>query len=154
LNFNKTRASGGIYIEVLRNGAPLHKGTRVYADSGYQGIQHFHEDSDYPYKKPKKGELSAEEKEYNTALATGLPCEMLGLPQGSRLNGASAGMCHSRSSLLALGFCSLHFKWDESRFRVKVENVLGEIKRFRIMPQRYRNKRINLTQDLGSSLEW
>ncbi|MDR0631627.1 MAG: hypothetical protein LBF66_03630 [Holosporales bacterium] len=22
-------------------------------------------------------------------------------------------MCHSRSSLLALGFCSLHFKWDE-----------------------------------------
>ncbi|MDR0632591.1 MAG: transposase family protein [Holosporales bacterium] len=84
-------------IELLRKGTKLSKGTRVYADSGYQGIQHDHEESEYPYKKPKNGNLTAEEKEYNTAL----------------------------------------FK-----FRVRVENVLGQIKVFRILQQRYRNKRI------------
>jgi hypothetical protein len=43
----------------------------------------------------------------------------------------------------------MHFKWDEYRFRVKVENVLGEIKRFRIMQQRYRNNRIKFNTKFG-----
>ncbi|MDR0631545.1 MAG: hypothetical protein LBF66_03195, partial [Holosporales bacterium] len=53
----------------------------------------------------------------------GLPCEMLGLPQGSRLNGALAGMCHSRSSYWRLGFVpcisngmSIHIPSDSSGF--------------------------------------
>jgi hypothetical protein len=80
---------------LLKRGEKIPKETRVYVDSGYQGIQDIHRESEYPYKKPRKGELTDEEKEYNTVL---------------------------------------------SRFRVKVENVLGDIKTFRIISDRYRNK--------------
>jgi hypothetical protein len=88
-------------FELLKSGEPLPDDTRVYADSGYQGIQYLHLESEFPYKKPKNGELADDEKEYNGAL---------------------------------------------SRFRVIVENVLGDIKVFRIMSHRYRNKRIRFNE--------
>jgi hypothetical protein len=81
---------------LLKRGDEIPKDTRVYVEVGYQGIQDIHKESEYPYKRPKKGELRDEEKEYNTVL---------------------------------------------SRIRVKVENVLAKIKVFKIMVDRYRNKR-------------
>ena len=41
----------------------------ILADSGYQGIQAYHEFSLIPIKKPKNGELAEAEKAYNTALS-------------------------------------------------------------------------------------
>jgi hypothetical protein len=75
--------------------------THVLADSGYQGIQDIHKDSEIPKKKPKNGELTKDEKDRNTAL---------------------------------------------SKVRVIVENILGDIKVFRIMSDRYRNKRIKFNE--------
>ena len=56
-------------ITIRRRGPPLPKGSRGYGDSGYQGYQDDHPDFDMPYKKPKKGKLTKEEKEYNHALS-------------------------------------------------------------------------------------
>ena len=56
-------------ITIRRRGPPLPKGARGYGDSGYQGYQEDHPDFDMPYKKPKKGKLTKEEKEYNHALS-------------------------------------------------------------------------------------
>ena len=83
-------------ITVRRDGPRLPKGARVYGDSAYQGYDKEHEGIDHPYKKPKGGELTTEEKEYNTGL---------------------------------------------SRFRVRVEHKIGQVKRFRIVSDRFRNPR-------------
>ena len=69
---------------------------QILADSGYQGIAEFHLNSNIPFKKPKNGMLTEEEKAFNREL---------------------------------------------SRVRILVENVNRRIKRFRIMSDRYRNKR-------------
>lgn len=72
------------------------KESRLFVDSGYQGIADIHQNADFPYKASKNKPLNAEEKEYNTAL---------------------------------------------SRFRIVVEHIFGDIKTFKIMADRYRNKR-------------
>lgn len=72
------------------------KESRLFVDSGYQGIADIHQNADFPYKASKNKPLNAEEKEYNTAL---------------------------------------------SRFRIVVEHIFGDIKTFKIMSDRYRNKR-------------
>ena len=69
---------------------------RAYGDSGYQGLDKIHKATEIPYKKPKNGQLSKEEREYNKAL---------------------------------------------SRFRIRVENKIRELKIFRIIGEKYRNKR-------------
>ncbi|MCP5006720.1 MAG: transposase [Planctomycetes bacterium] len=56
-------------ITIRRRGPPLPKNARAYGDSGYQGYQEDHHALDIPYKKPKKGKLSKEEKGYNHALS-------------------------------------------------------------------------------------
>jgi len=56
-------------ITIRKRGPPLPKNARGYADSGYQGYQNDHAALDIPYKKPKKGTLSKQEKEYNHALS-------------------------------------------------------------------------------------
>jgi hypothetical protein len=81
----------------LEEGEEIPQGTHAIADSGYEGLENIHQDSETPKKKPKNGELTAEEKEKNRAL---------------------------------------------SMVRIIVENVLGDIKVFKIMADRYRNKRI------------
>lgn len=42
----------------------------IQADSGYQGIQNFHGNSQIPKKKSKKKQLSSEEKAYNSKLSS------------------------------------------------------------------------------------
>ena len=83
-------------LSVRRGGPGLPKGARAYGDSAYQGYGKEHKAIDYPYKKPRGGELSEEEKEYNKGL---------------------------------------------SRFRVRVEHKIGQVKRFRIVSGRFRNPR-------------
>jgi hypothetical protein len=83
-------------LTLRRRGPPLPKGSNGYGDSGYQGYQDDYPDFDMPYKKPRKGKLTKEEKEYNHAL---------------------------------------------SRFRVRVEHVIGRMKKFRILADRFRYPR-------------
>jgi hypothetical protein len=68
----------------------------MLADSGYQGLDKLHGKSRTPKKKPKKGQLTKEEKHANRALA---------------------------------------------RRRMVVENVIRSLKIFRILSERYRNRR-------------
>jgi DDE superfamily endonuclease/Helix-turn-helix of DDE superfamily endonuclease len=79
-----------------RRGPPLPENSNGYGDSGYQGYQEDHPGFEMPYKKPRKGKLTKEEKDYNHAL---------------------------------------------SRFRVRVEHVIGRMKKFRILADRFRYPR-------------
>jgi hypothetical protein len=83
-------------LAVRRAGPKPPDGTRVYGDSAYQGYDKEHDGVEYPYKKPKGGKLTDEEKEYNKGL---------------------------------------------SRFRVRVEHKIGQVKRFRIVSDPFRNPR-------------
>lgn len=56
-------------ITVRRRGPPLPKGSRAYADSGYQGLQDEHPDVEIPYKKTKHHKLTKDEKDYNHGLS-------------------------------------------------------------------------------------
>jgi len=56
-------------ITIRRRGPPLSEKAHAYMDSGYQGYQNDHPAIDIPYKKPKKGKLTKQEKEYNHALS-------------------------------------------------------------------------------------
>jgi hypothetical protein len=49
--------------------AELPEVVECLADSGYQGLLELHENSRTPFKKPKGGELTAEQKEFNKQLA-------------------------------------------------------------------------------------
>jgi hypothetical protein len=73
-----------------------HESLEVLGDSGYQGLQKLHEKSRTPQKKPRKSELTDEQKQSNRELA---------------------------------------------RQRVVVEHVIRSLKIFRILAERYRNRR-------------
>lgn len=81
---------------VYKNGPPVHRDSRTFVDSGYQGLDKLHKATELPYKKSKNHGLDKEEREYNVGL---------------------------------------------SRLRVKVENILCNIKVFHILSDRFRNKR-------------
>lgn len=74
----------------------LKKETKAVLDSGYQGAQHDHANTDLPHKRSKKKPLTKEQKRANTALA---------------------------------------------RVRIANEHVIGSVKRFKIVAERYRNRR-------------
>lgn len=74
----------------------FHYKTQTLADSGYQGLQKLHGETQLPQKKTKKKGLTKEEKKHNK---------------------------------------------DLSSQRVVVENMIGFIKRFKIVADRYRNRR-------------
>jgi len=57
-------------FEIYKKGTPLPPKCRVYADSGYQGLDKRHKQTELPYKKPKGGKLSVDEKEYNRGLSS------------------------------------------------------------------------------------
>ena len=78
------------------SGVHIHPRIKTLTDTGYQGINKFHHNSELPQKKTKKQPLSKEDKNKNRAL----------------------------SSERALN-----------------ENVIGMIKRFKIIADRYRNRR-------------
>jgi hypothetical protein len=75
---------------------PISENTKVETDSGYQGIKNVHKNSEHPKKKPRKGELTDEEKAENQHI---------------------------------------------SRSRITNEHGIGFLKRFRILSERYRNRR-------------
>jgi len=56
-------------ITIRRRGPLLPKGSRAYADSGYQGLQDEHPDTDIPYKKSKHHALTKDERAYNHGLS-------------------------------------------------------------------------------------
>ena len=56
-------------ITIRRRGPPLPEGARLYADSGYQGLQDEHPAIDIPYKKTKNHQLTKDERAYNHALS-------------------------------------------------------------------------------------
>ena len=74
----------------------VNKGLELLGDSGYQGLDKLHKKSQTPKKKPKKGQLTKDEKRANREL------------------------------------------W---RRRIVVENVIRSLKIFRILLERYRNRR-------------
>jgi len=96
VHVSKTRPGSVHDFNLHKQEPPIHKDTRVFVDSGYQGLQNIHLQTELPYKKPKNAELKKDEKDYNKAL---------------------------------------------SRIRVKAENVFAQIKTFKILSDRYRNKR-------------
>lgn len=78
------------------SGVHIHPNTKSLTDTGYQGIQKLHPNSDFPKKKTKKNPLTKEDKKKNREL---------------------------------------------SSERVLNENVIGMLKRFKIIADRYRNRR-------------
>jgi hypothetical protein len=56
-------------LTIRRDGPKLSKKARLYADSAYQGYDKEHANLEFPYKKPKNGKLTDEEKEYNRGLS-------------------------------------------------------------------------------------
>lgn len=57
-------------FEIRKQSPPLARHSRAYVDSGYQGLDKLHGATELPYKKPKNGRLSAEEREYNRGLSS------------------------------------------------------------------------------------
>jgi len=78
------------------SGVRLKKETQAVFDSGYQGAQRMHANTRLPIKKPKGGQLTKEQKQFNRSVA---------------------------------------------QERIGNENVIGSIKRFKIIAERYRNRR-------------
>lgn len=78
------------------SGVHIHPNTKSLTDTGYQGIQKLHPNSDLPKKKTKKNPLTKEDKKKNREL---------------------------------------------SSERVLNEHVIGMLKRFKIIADRYRNRR-------------
>ena len=74
----------------------IHPETKTLTDTGYQGINKLHSNSELPKKKTKKAPLTKEEKLKNREL---------------------------------------------SSERILNENVIGKLKRFKIISDRYRNRR-------------
>lgn len=56
-------------LTIRRAGPRLSRRVRLYGDSAYQGYDKEHPNIDFPYKKPKNGELNHEEKHYNGGLS-------------------------------------------------------------------------------------
>lgn len=91
-----TRGSVDDFAVFKQTSCQIAVGTCLLADSGYQGLQREHDNSQTPHKKPKCGELTPEQKRLNREL---------------------------------------------SRQRIVVENVIRHLKIFRIVSERYRNRR-------------
>jgi IS5 family transposase len=96
VHISKTHPGSAHDFAVYKQEPPAPKNSRVYVDSGYQGLDKRHAQTELPFNATRKKPLDLQEKEYNQAL---------------------------------------------SRLRVKVENVFAQLKVFRILSDRYRNKR-------------
>jgi len=83
----------------------MNPGVKVQADTGYQGIQKLHANSELPKKRSRKKPLSKEDKRQNRKISSG---------------------------------------------RVLIENIIRELKIFRIVAEKYRNrrKRFNLRMNI------
>ena len=65
------QAKGGVHdLELFKqSGVHLNRFILVVGDKGYQGIGNLHENSLTPYKKPQGGELTPEQKLFNSKLS-------------------------------------------------------------------------------------
>jgi hypothetical protein len=79
-----------------RSDVCIHQNLELKADKGYQGVKHVHANSQTPYRKPPKKELSQDQRDFNRKLASE---------------------------------------------RMTIEHVIGKLKVFRILQERYRNRR-------------
>jgi len=96
INISKSYKGKTHDFKIHKESDPVPIATRVYADSGYQGLNKRTKNARIPIKKSKKKPLCYWEKLYNKIVA---------------------------------------------KRRIKVENVIAEVKNFRILSHRYRNKR-------------
>ena len=99
LKILKTNFSNGKRhdFRLFKESRPLiPKHVLVQTDTGYQGIQKIHQNSNIPYKRKENTKLSKEEKKHNHLLASE---------------------------------------------RIPVEHVIGRLKRFKVISERYRNRR-------------
>jgi hypothetical protein len=78
------------------SGIHIHPKVRVAVDSGYQGLQKIHANTELPKKRTKKNPLSIADKQKNRVIASK---------------------------------------------RVLNENIIGVVKRFKILAEKYRNRR-------------
>jgi hypothetical protein len=97
-------------LEVRRRGPPLPSSSRVYADSGYQGLQEDHAGIDIPYKKTKARPLTKDERAYNHAL--------------SRFR---VRVEHSIGRLKSFRILSERYRYPRDRYAVKISTVAGII---------------------------
>ena len=95
VHVSKTRPGATHDFAVYKGELPIPKDTRAFGDSGYQGLDKLHAQTEIPFKDSKENPLNCEDKAYNHAL---------------------------------------------SRFRVQVEHIIGQLKTFKILSERYRNK--------------
>ncbi len=97
-------------LEIRRRGPPLPTSSRIYADSGYQGLQDHHESIDIPYKKTKARPLTKDERSYNHAL--------------SRFR---VRVEHSIGRLKFFRILSERYRYPRNRYAVKISAVAGII---------------------------
>lgn len=95
-NISKSYAGKVHDFKIHKNSDPMPINTKVYADSGYQGLKKRCAQAKTPIKKSRKKPINKWQKIYNKILA---------------------------------------------KRRIKVEHVIAEIKNFKILSHRYRNKR-------------
>ena len=64
-------AKGGVHDFTLFKESKIHIKEQILliGDKGYQGIAHIHVNSMTPFKKPRKGQLTEEQKQFNSMLA-------------------------------------------------------------------------------------
>ena len=97
-------------MEIRRRGSPLPKGSRAYADSGYQGLHKEHPDTEIPYKKTKKNPLTKEDRNYNHGL--------------SRFR---VRVEHSIAKLKCFRMLSERYRYPKPRYAAKFSIIAGVI---------------------------
>lgn len=95
-------------MEVRRRGPPLPKGARAYVDSGYQGLQNAHRDTEFPYRKPHGGRLTQDERDYNHALGS-----------------IRVGVEHSIGDIKTFRIASDRFRYPRRSHNTKLRIVAG-----------------------------
>ena len=97
-------------LEIRRRGPPLPSYSRVYADSGYQGLQEQHAAIEIPYKKSKKSPLTKDQRTYNHALSS-----------------FRVRVEHSIGRLKFFRILSERYRYPRDRYSVKISTVAGII---------------------------
>lgn len=95
-------------LEIRRRGPPLPKHARVYADSGYQGLQEDHAAVEIPYKKTKNRPLTEDKRDYNHAL--------------SRFR---VRVEHRIARLKSFRILAERYRYPRHRYAVKISTVAG-----------------------------
>lgn len=69
VHISKSRPGSVHDFTLYKQEPPIWRDTRAFVDSGYQGLDKIHQETDLPYKKAKNKPLDKEEKQYNQALS-------------------------------------------------------------------------------------